>query len=762
MTEEEKISIVTGRGMWHAGNSRQIMLCDGPNGLRKQDDSAVSNNDSIIATCYPTAVTIAQNWDPDQVRRVADGLANECILEDVSVLLGPGVNIKRSPLGGRSFEYYSEDPFLSGITGTAFVAGLESRGVGTSLKHFAGNSQERFRMSSNSQIDERALHEIYLRAFEMIVKNARPSTVMASYNRLNGVYSCQNRELLTDILRNRWGFKGLVVSDWGACTDLPGSIRAGMDLEMPDSIGFHRPSLEKALREEKDGSMRRALDRAAARVEKLITDTFPDDKNRKIRTDIDTHQVAKQTAVGGSVLLKNNGSLPIKKGTVIYASGPLYRKLRVQGGGSSHINIRRDPDMPAALRKEYEVVEDPKEADVLLYFGGLTDEIEGEGYDRESLELPDTQKEDIRNLLSTGKPVIFIAFGGSPFIIPYRDEMASILYMGLPGEAADEAIMELLSGRVSPSGKLAETWPLRLEDTPCFGFFSTDSRDIEYRESIFVGYRFYDTFQVPVQFCFGYGLSYTSFSYDGLKVKDLSTVKLKIKNTGTVSGAEVVQIYVRNPEGDFLRERRSLRGFKKVFLEPGEEKEITISLDDRSFQVWSVEKGDFITCGGEYAIEAGASLQDIRVRASVHVEGENVSAGDRERYPSYYPGAKRRPVFSGADFQKLYGREFSDFSRRGKGEFDRTATIREMSRASLLARLVAGIVHREVVKMSSSGKDNDPEVRMMEEFILDGTIDAAAIQSDRMIGDDLVRALIEDANGHHLRAVKELLRGGRK
>lgn len=366
MTDEEKISIVTGHGMWHAGNSRQIMLCDGPNGLRKQDDSAVSNNDSIIATCYPTAVTIAQNWDPVQARRVADALANECIREDVSVLLGPGVNIKRSPLGGRSFEYYSEDPFLSGVTGTAFVMGLESRGVGTSLKHFAGNSQERFRMSSNSQIDERALHEIYLRAFEMIVKKARPSTVMASYNRLNGVYSCQNRELLTDILRESWGYQGLVVSDWGACSDLPASIRAGMDLEMPDSIGYHRPGLEKALREDIDGSMHQAMDRAALRVAKLITDTSPDCRNRKIRNDIDPHQVAKETAVGGAVLLKNEGCLPLKKDTVLYASGPIYRKLRIQGGGSSHIHIRRDPDMAAALKKEYPVIGDPKKADVLL------------------------------------------------------------------------------------------------------------------------------------------------------------------------------------------------------------------------------------------------------------------------------------------------------------------------------------------------------------------------------------------------------------
>lgn len=760
MNDHEKISLVTGKGSWHVGNEEQILVCDGPHGLRKQEEHVAENNDSIISTCYPTAVTLASSWDEELISRVADALANECIKEDVSVLLGPGINIKRSPFGGRNFEYYSEDPFLDGRIGTAFVKALEGRGVGTSLKHFAGNSQERYRMLANSMIDERALHEIYLRAFEMVVKQAHPSTVMASYNRLNGVYACENRKLLMDILRKSWGFEGAVISDWGACTDLPASLKAGMDLEMPDSVGFHRPLLEQALKEDKDGSMQEALDRAAGKVEQLIRSRSVKNPMRHFEAGTDCHAVSLQAALGGAVLLKNNQILPLKKGTSVYAAGPLYQKMRIQGGGSSHIHVRKEPDMKAALNETFRVSESIEQADCILYSGGLSDESEGEGFDRTSLELPEDEKQEIRHLLDTGKPVVFLAFAGSPFLIPWRDELSAILYMGLPGEAADEALIRLLDGETSPSGKLAETWPLSYEDVPCHDTFAKDTKDIPYRESIFVGYRCYDTFGIPVQYCFGHGLSYTSFAYSDLQCKD-GHVSLSVENTGKCEGAEVIQIYIQNPQSAFLREARSLRGFRKVFLKPGEKRTVDIPLDDHSFRIWSKDAQDFITVSGDYVVQAGSSIQDIRLEKTIHVDGMNVDRDDRKEYPGYYAEPGKLPAFPLEEFERLYGKPFSDFSHWKKGTYNQTASLREMGHDSLLARILMKIADREIPKMFLGKARDDPEVRMSEEFILDGTIDAAAIQSG-VISQKLVSAVIDEANGHPLKAIGDLMKGDRK
>ena len=751
---QKQTDLVTGTGMWHIGDNPSIAVSDGPNGLRKQSEEAATNNDSILSTCYPTEVTLADSWNTEMVQRVADALAEECIKEDVSILLGPGVNIKRTPLGGRNFEYFSEDPYLSGKLGAAYIHAIEERNVGTSLKHFAGNSQERFRMTYNSEIDERALHEIYLRAFEIAVTEGKPSTVMASYNRLNGVYSCQNHVLLTDILRRRWKYEGAVISDWGACTDLPASVKAGMDLEMPDSKGFHRPDLEQALNEDTDGTMHQALERAAGNVDRLIQSS----ETKKVLHGTDCHAIAREAAVDGAVLLKNEGALPLEENAKVYAAGPLLEKMRIQGGGSSHIHIRKDPDMKAALEKEYPLVKEPGDADLILYFGGLSEETEGEGFDRETLELSEKEVRDIRNMLDTGRPMVFIAFGGSPFVIPYRDEMKAILYMGLPGEAADEAVMELISGRTSPGGRLSETWPLSLADVPCRDCCLKDTRDIEYRESIYAGYRYYDTFHVPVQYSFGHGLSYTQFRYTDLHCSK-NEVSATVENTGAYDGAEVVQIYIENPQSDYLREKRSLHGFCKVFLRKGEKKTVRIALDDRAFQIWSPERNDYITVSGDYIIEAGSGLNDIRLRQPLHVDGVQYERNDREICPACFREGMK-PAFTAEGFRKLYerdGHQLSDFTHRGKGKLDRTASLREMTKTSPLAGIFVKIARKEMHRMYPGKDMNDPEVRMTWEGLMDGTIDAAAIQSGGAISQNLMQALIADANGHHAKAIGKLL-----
>ncbi|MDD5885890.1 MAG: glycoside hydrolase family 3 C-terminal domain-containing protein [Erysipelotrichaceae bacterium] len=739
LSTEDKISLVTGKGMWHTApvdGLPSVVLSDGPNGLRTQSEEAQANNDSIPATCFPTEATLACSWNPDCLAKVADAIANESIENDVSIVLGPGVNIKRSPFGGRNFEYLSEDPYLAGKLAVAYIRAMEARGVGTSLKHFAGNSQERFRMTSNSEIDERTLHEIYLRAFEIAVKEGKPATVMASYNRLNGTYSTENRELLTDILWKEWGYQGAVVSDWGACTDLVRSILAGMDLEMPDSVGFHRSYLENVA---EHPEVKVALDRASSKVTALVEKYRPGAEGRAVR-EIDSYAVAEEAALESAVLMQNDGILPLLDSTKkLFPDGPLCEKVRIQGGGSSHVNAKHKPDMKAVVGQKYRIAENISEADIVLFFGGLDDKTEGEGFDRTSYELPEEQVEEMETILQTGKKAVFIAFGGSPFFIPFREKWNAILFMGLPGEAADFALVKLLSGEVSPSGKLAETWPMSYADVPCHDTFAGEDRNIHYSEKIFVGYRYYDTKAVPVQYSFGYGLSYSEFAYSSLSVEKKDgevSVHFRLKNTGQYDAAEIVEVYVKNPEGEFPREKRSLRGFQKVFLKTGQEAEVDIGLDDRCFQIF--HDGQFAKAKGTYEIEVGSSLQDIRLSEMLEVsEGE---------------------AFTAADFPE---EPWQDFSYPGRGSFDKRSTIREMKDSSPLIRLLLGLVKAQIKKIFPGRDMDDPEVQMFLEGLMDGPIEAVAIQSEGLISQKLMQALLLDANGYHFRALAKMI-GGRK
>lgn len=790
---KDAIRLVTGRGMWHTdscgGKLPSLHLSDGPHGLRKQEEKVRQNNNSKAATCFPTASAVACSFDPALVAEMAQAIAREAWNEDISVLLGPGVNHKRSPLCGRNFEYFSEDPFLSGALGEAYVKAVQKEGIAVSLKHFAGNNQETHRQTANSQIDERALREIYLLAFEHIVKKAKPATVMASYNRLNGKYACENRRLLTEILREEWGFDGVIISDWGACADLPGSLWAGMDLEMPDSRGHHRKKLVRALKK-REISQEMIL-QAAGRIQKLAERYAVPYRKKKEKWDISGHHdLARKIACQSAVLLKNDGVLPLKKGEKLKIAviGELAEKMRFQGGGSSHINTmpvrsaaeilkeynenisyaagydsRTEKELPE-LEKEAEEL--AKDSDLVLFFGGLTDRTEGEGYDRKTLEMPENQKKLLEKLYRVNKNIVFVSFGGAPYRIACADRMRAILHMYLAGEAAGEACVQLLYGEENPCGKLAETFPLSVDDTPCRNTFATGSDDVEYRESIFTGYRYYDCYRIPVCYPFGFGLSYTAFAYSDLKLeKDLFTgeemkVSFTITNTGNRKGAETAQIYVKNPTGcHYLRAEKELKGFIKAELLPGESKQVSVSLDEGSFSVYDEKMQKFLMPSGEYQILVAASSQDVRLSASLAVKGVSYERDDRELVFEYFDPAVRIQEISHKQFLRLYGRETSHFDRAEPGSYTMYHSLRQLSERSGMSRGFLKLAEKAVGILFPGKPADDPEVMMMLEGIRDGTIDCVSCQSGGVLPYRLAEAIVLSANGKKGRAVCKLLFG---
>ena len=777
-TLEENMALLTGQGMWHTrpvGDLPSIHLSDGPHGLRKQQEQERQNNVSQVSTCYPTASALACAWDERAAARLGQAVAREAWNEDVAVLLGPGINIKRSPLCGRNFEYFSEDPYLSGHLGAAYVRAVQREGVAASLKHFAGNNQETNRQTANSQIDRRALREIYLSAFEYVVKTARPATVMASYNRLNGCYACENPALLTRILREEWGFDGAVISDWGACADLAKSIQAGMDLEMPDSCGIHTRKLKAA------GEVsEQEIARAAGRVERLVRAYAPQGREKKDTAD--SHEIARQLACESAVLLKNDGILPLAPDAQVAVIGTLAEQMRFQGGGSSHINTARRPNALAALRglgvnaayapgyslrdEENPALEEQALAlasgeRTVLFFGGLTDQYEGEGYDRRSLSMPENQLRLLNRICDVNPNVVFVSVSGAPYDMAFEGRVRGILQMYLGGEAADEACAALVTGRVNPSGKLAESWPYAVEDTPCHGFFATGSDDIEYRESIYVGYRYYDRFGVPVRFPFGFGLSYTTFSYANLELScgeytgGTLVASLDVTNTGPVAGAEIVELYVENPPAAYLRAEKELRGFQKVTLAPGQTARVTLELDERSFSIY--DGGRFLIPGGRYRVLVGSSSRDIRLAQSIKVAGEAYNRDDRQRLSEYFQ--KDIHGVSRQQFAALYGAPLSHFSERKRGDYSLYCSLRQLAEASILARLLHRAARPLVYSMFKGIPHDDPEVVMMLQGVEHGTIDCVVCQSGGMLPIRLAEAMVLEANGHRAKAFLKLIRG---
>ena len=660
MSLDEKIALMAGGDAWHisgvpsAGLS-SVMITDGPHGLRKQMEGSdnLGQQESVPATCYPPACLMASSWDEDVPYMVGQALGEECIAEDVAVVLGPGVNTKRSPLCGRCFEYYSEDPYLSGRMGASFIRGVERTGIGTSLKHFAANSQERMRMSGNSVVDERALREIYLKEFEIAVKEGHPSTVMCSYNRVDGMFSSVNRWLLTDVLRDEWGFDGLVMSDWGAMSERVDAIRAGLDLEMPGPAGENADKVRAAI---EDGTLSMAdLDMCVKRIVSLL---FKASDVVKRPYDKDAHhEVARRAASSSFVLLENNGILPLKKDANYALIGSLADRIRYQGAGSSRINpTRLDTIRDSFPTFDYAIGYDPetgsttdelideaistsrgKDASIVVI--GLPDSYEAEGFDRRDMDLPQGQVRLVEALLDAGCHVAVLVLAGAPVVLPFSKRVDALLMCYLGGQALGSAVLDVLMGRVNPSGKLAETFPLRLEDTPSYGNFSTDDLDVLYKESIFVGYRYYDRKAMPVAYEFGYGRSYTTFAYSDLEVH-ADHVAFTLENTGSVDGSEIAQLYVGLPDSRIPRALRELRGFRKVFLLAGEKRRVSIPLTRDSFTYYDVVDKAFEVEEGEYEIGIGASSRDIRLKGSLHVDGTTTPhvRGDIDDFESLFEG----------------------------------------------------------------------------------------------------------------------------
>lgn len=674
LTLEEKASLCSGADFWHTKaidrlNIPAAMVSDGPHGIRKQESLAdhMGVAESIKAIGFPTASAMACSFDRDLLHKVGDALGEECVAEDLAVLLGPGINMKRSPICGRNFEYYSEDPVVAGELGAAFVNGVQEHGVGTSLKHFAANNQEWRRMSISAEIDERTLREIYLAAFETVVKKAQPWTIMCSYNRINGVYSCENDWLLNKVLRDEWGFEGLVMTDWGAMDERVPSLKAGLDLEMPDCHGETDKLIVKAVQsgELEESVLDTAVERILTMVDKYLTarkDIDPASMVHPLPSSVERgydvaahHALARTTAEQSAVLLKNKDILPLQKDKKIAFIGEFAKVPRIQGGGSSHINNTSvESALDAAgdsvsyaqgfhIDEEttdetllQEAITLAKESDVAVIFAGLPDSFESEGFDRTHLNMPANQNELIARISEVQPNVVVVLHSGSPIAMPWLDKVAGVLQMYLAGQASGGAAVNLLFGDATPCGKLAETFPLHLEDNPSYLNFPGNREKVCYQEGVFIGYRYYDKKKMDVLFPFGYGLSYTDFTYSNMKVTvngknaanvdviketDEIVVSADITNTGNCDGAEIVQLYIKNPVVYEIRPEKELRDFAKVFLKAGETKTVTFTLNARSFSYYETRIHDWYAESGDYEILLASSSRDIRLQDTVSITG---------------------------------------------------------------------------------------------------------------------------------------------
>ncbi|MBK1809972.1 glycoside hydrolase family 3 C-terminal domain-containing protein [Clostridium sp. YIM B02505] len=658
MTLEEKVSLCSGKDFWYTRDIERlgipaIMMADGPHGLRKQEGASdhMGLNKSIPATCFPSAAGLACSWDKEIAKKVGIALGEEAQAEGVSILLGPGANIKRSPLCGRNFEYFSEDPFLSSKMATSFIKGVQSQGVGTSLKHFAVNNQEHRRMSIDAIVDERTLREIYLASFEEPVKEGKPWTVMAAYNKVNGDFCSENNRLLTEILRDEWGFEDFVVSDWGAVVDRDRGVEAGMDVEMPNSGGIGDKKLLEAV---KSGKLDEGIiDRALEKVLKVVFRAIENKKVNSVYSKEMHHDIAREVARESMVLLKNEDNiLPLNDAESIAVIGAFAKKPRYQGGGSSHINPTKIDNIYEELEKlagsnakltysegydlvsdeiDKELINDAKEAaknaKVAVIFVGLPDRYESEGFDRKHLRIPDNHIKLIEAVAEVQSNIVVVLSNGAPIEMPWLGKVKAVLEGYLGGQALGGAIADLLFGVVSPSGKLAETFPKKLCHNPSYLNFPGDDEKVEYKEGVFVGYRHYDTRDIEPLFPFGYGLSYSSFEYSDIKLDKKSitdeqtvTVTVKVKNTGDIEAKEIVQLYVKDVESSISRPEKELKGFEKVSLKPGEEKTVAFTLDKRAFAYYNVNLKDWHIETGSFEILVGKSSRSIVLRETLEVQ----------------------------------------------------------------------------------------------------------------------------------------------
>ncbi len=782
LSVNQKAKLAHGDGSWRTADGLGlpvIMMTDGPHGIRKQDDKkhkAKNINDSEKATCFPTACALASSWNVQNASIVGAQIAKQAIALNVDVVLGPGVNIKRSPLCGRNFEYFSEDPLLTGKMATSYISAMQSLGVGSCIKHFAVNSQETRRMTVNAIVDQRALREIYLSAFEYAIKNAKPYCVMTSYNKLNGTSCAHNKQLLTQILRNEWGFDGLVMSDWGACYDMAQAYGAGMDLEMPDAGMYHELRTVNAV---SDGTLSPdALDRACTNVVNLVDKCQVQKDNQPIDFEF-AHKVCRQVENDCAVLLKNeNNILPLDKtsGTILVV-GDLATRPRFQGAGSSHINsqaktflqVLSENNVQYQFARGYSVFGDnvdeclqreaiklATECKTVLFFGGLTDDFEGEGYDRTKLSIPNCQQQLLSKLFDVNKNIVFVAFGGSPFEMPWLNKIQALLNMYLGGEAVMESVFDLVFGNVSPSGRLAESYPIKLQDTPCYNYFANDRFVDEHRESIFVGYRYYNTFDKELLFPFGYGLSYAKFNYSNLSVEkseDAFRVFVDVCNNSNVVASEVVQIYVENPKGDIMRAKRELAAFDKILLQPNETKTVVLQLPKRAFCIFW--QNDFVAVNGKYTICVCKDVNNVILSQNVCVDfGENITENQREAYPDYFEQKNETFLVEQDQFYRLANQRKQQMVIPKRGEFTLLNTFEDMQKVPLI-KLVLKFGKTLAKKSAPTKRLDDPVAQMMLMGMMQTPL-ISLMGVGGMIPPKYVKFLLHNANKQHAKATKAL------
>ena len=766
MTLEDKIALCSGANFWETKKYETygipaLFMCDGPHGLRKQENAAdmLGVNNSRPATCFPAEVTTAGSWDLVLLEQIGVAIGEEAKEQGVGLVLGPGANLKRNPLCGRNFEYFSEDPYLAGKLAAGFIRGVEAQGIGTSLKHFAANSQELSRFTSDSVMDDRTLRELYLTAFEIAVREGKPSTVMCAYPKLNGTHCSDHKELLTDILRDEWGFDGMVVTDWGAMNDRIEGFRAGCDLNMPGGSDYMEKEVLAAV---KAGTLpERCVDNSARRVLKLVF-RAAETLNEQASCDYEAHHaLAKRAATEGAVLLKNEGGiLPLKPAAKIAVIGAMAKSIRYQGAGSSHINptkLSQPLDhLPGALYAPgcddrgdttdaliAEAAETAKNAEIAVIFAGLPDRYESEGFDRDNMKMPEGHLRMIEAVAAANPNAIVILLCGSAVECPWADRVKGILYMGLPGQAGGEAIADLLYGRTNPSGKLAESWPYRYEDVPSSEIYGKTA-DALYQEGIYVGYRYYDKSGVPVRWPFGYGLSYTTFAYSDLTVEG-DSVSVTVKNTGSLAGAEVVQLYIGAPQHGVHRPVRKLRGFQKVFLQPGECKTVIFPLTDRNFALW--QEGWKVPAG-QYTVSIGG------LTASIEKHGETLPIPAWQT-GSWYQNCTGKP--NQADWETMLGRHYEPPVLK-KGSFTMDNTVKEMKDYSLMMKIMFKAVEATIAKGFGGKKDyENPEFRMLMNSSAGSPLRSMMISGG--IKGGVLPGMLEMANGHFFRGIWKMIKG---
>ena len=768
MSLEDRIAICEGANFWETRVFEKygipaMFVCDGPNGLRKQDLSGGTDmlgvNQSQPATCFPAAVTTANSWDTNLLQEVGNAIGEEARNQGVGVVLGPGCNIKRNPLCGRNFEYFSEDPYLSGKLAAGFIRGVEGQGVGASLKHYAANSQELSRFTSDSIMDERTLHELYLTGFEIAVKEGKPATVMCSYNKLNGIHASDHKKLLTDILRTDWGFDGMVVTDWGAMNDRIEGFKAGCDLNMPGGSDFMFKECAQAV---KNGTLSEGdIDNSVRRILKQVfraTNTL----KAPFACNYDAHHtVARKAAEQGAVLLKNEDSvLPLRSDAKVAVIGAMAKTMRYQGAGSSHVNAQR-LDQPvdylsnAVYAPGYDdrgdttpnliadAIKAAQIADAAVVFAGLPDRYESEGFDRDNMKMPEGHVRMIEAVAETNPNTVVVLLCGSAVECPWADKVKAVLYMGLPGEAGGEAIANLLYGKVNPSGKLTESWPYVYEDVPSAAIYGK-MNDALYLEGLYAGYRYYDKAQVSVRWPFGFGLSYTSFGYSNLKVED-QTVSVTVTNTGDLAGAEVVQLYIAAPQDTIHRPIREVKGFTKVFLQPNESMAVSFVLDDRCFAIWQngwkIPSGTYQVCIGELSAEVTVHGEDVEI--------PTWQAG------SWYESCKDKPTQK--EWESMLGKVYIAPALK-KGQFTMDNTVMEMKDYSLVMKIMFKATEMVIAKETGGKVDyENPEFRMMINASAGGPLRSMQISGGMKGG--VIPGMLEMANGRFLRGIWKMITG---